>query len=149
MKRILALALVLSLTLGISAAALASTDYESDLLKALNMSSSELITTSNNRCLICAVTLLTYLVVNPNGSDALDKISGSGNARICARSARMDIYYPTTDGQYLNLYVNPTLGKLSDYGYTSTLTATDQYTYYSVSMDDILSLMLEILQSAE
>lgn len=143
MKKLLAALLALVLTAGLISTALASTDYDSPRLKEASFKSSEWTDTDDHRAVIAAYTLLEYMVLSGKDASLIETLSANDYARITAYGTCIDIYYPLTDGKYLNLFITPA-GKLSDYG-VGTFTGSSSYTYENVSMRTVMRQMLDFL----
>ena len=147
MRKLIALTLVLALALGTAGGARAETNYYSRILAGLTSSCSDFIESSGSRAIACAAALICYTEVHPNGAEALSQLSLTGTAKIANWGNYLDIYFPTTSGNYLNLYISPGHGDLTDYGYCGADYPSNRYTYYSVSMTDVTDQLLAILDS--
>ena len=144
MRKLIALTLVLTLALGMAGSVRAETEYYSSLLEGLTITCSEFMESSASRSLACAVAIVCYAMVHPDGADALSGLSTSGYAKIANWGNFLDIYLPRSSGGYLNLYIGPGNGKLNDYGYTSTVSSMK--TYYDVSMSSVTDTLVDLLE---
>ena len=141
MKKFVALALVLVLAIGIASTALASTEYNSDILKGLGWKSASMTATDSDRVMTGMTVLVCYMFDCVNSADIIDKLDLSGTAYMADWGSCMDIYYPLKAGGNQNLFVGPLTGLISDYGTSNTIsTAKD---YVQVSMTSITARLLD------
>ncbi|MBR6029582.1 MAG: hypothetical protein IKP40_10920 [Clostridia bacterium] len=148
MKRMISLALALMMLLSLTASALAADEYYSDLLESLEWTSDDMTQTRTQRKMSVAAVIICYLLANPDDAETLGEISASGNAKICRYgSSTVDIYLPMTgSSKYLNLFVIPRTGKITNYGITKFY-GSDEKTYYDVDMEDVVDILSDISES--
>ncbi len=147
MKKALALCLVLILAIGTATTAFAATDYQSDLIKGLGYSTDDFMADNRSRVLACMVVIIAYAQVHPDGTEVLSSIGVSCNAKIANWGHNLDVYLPTPDGKYLNLFFNPSSGKIQDYGITTSIST--RYTYTDVAMSEVTDMLVEFLESMD
>ncbi len=145
MKKLLAWVLVVVLALGMTSGALAWDDYDSQVLSLLDYTSSEL-TQNALRPATCAMMLLDYMLASGD-TDVLSSLSVSGTARLAAYGSCIDVYLECTNGKYLNLFYAPGSEKITNYGERTTSSISSDYTYYHVDMSDVLTTLIELLET--
>ncbi|MBR6029583.1 MAG: hypothetical protein IKP40_10925 [Clostridia bacterium] len=147
MKRLVSLFLVIALLMSLTASALASTEYYSELIKGLDWEADDMTSTRSKRVTAAALVLLCYMMEHEDGVDVIDDLSLSKDCRIAKfGSLTVDIYYPTTSsGKYLNLFVSCYTGKITDYG-IGRFTGSSEKTFYDVDMEDVFDRLMEIVE---
>ena len=142
----LTLALVLAFGMISSAFALTKTEYDAPDLKNMGINSQEWTSTDDVRVTTAAFMLLEYMIVSGNYTVVGD-VASSGYGRIAAYGTCIDLYYLQNDGKYLNIFVAPNSGKITDWGAGPFDGNTDKYTYYYMDMGQVVSRMFELLSS--
>ncbi len=140
MKKLAAGILLTALLLVLATAALASTDYDALIMKDTGKTSKELCD-SDSRSVTAALILLDYMLVSNKDADYLDRFNWNGTCRVGQWPASVDVYYPMSGGEYKNLFFLPYSGKITDYGEGTSQTGSSEYTYYYVSMSDVLNAL--------
>ena len=133
------IAIILILTLSFACVSLASAEkgkeYRSSFLQAKKLTSTKLTYCSSNRINIAGLILLEYAATSRTNDRTAQKVCSTGTCYVVKYGSCLDIYYPTSSGKYLNLFVTPGSAKFKDYGMTSF--SSGGYTYYKVSMKSV------------
>ena len=144
MKKLICLTLALLLVMGAATTALADRKYDSALLAQVDLTSSQLTASSDSRVLTCVMALLIYVELDIY-DNIFSEIDYFGTAKVADWGVTVDVYLPTRDGGYYNLFLMPVTDKVEDYGKTYTVSTLQ--TYCDVPMSEVTSVTLEVLNS--
>ena len=139
MKKFVSIILVIVLMASICSVASAATEYSLTLLSldAAKQSASSWVATSDARELCAALVWCDYILADGNNDIAL-----YGTGYIAAYGTCVDIYFPRSSGSgYHNLFLAQDLGHISDYGTSYYGPSSTDYTYYTLSMSGVASMI--------
>ena len=137
MKKLLALALTLVL-LCAAIPALAD-EYQSRLLADSTLTQEQLVTEAM-RPVTAATILLDYMLVKQD-TTLLDQLAASDCYVGQYGSFHVDVYYPLTNGKYLNLFYSAYSHKVTVFSNATYNPAINEYTYYTLSAEDLVSAL--------
>ncbi len=144
-------AIVLLISIALSCTSIASaqsgSEYYSRNIKNLDMTSSQMTNSKANRVTIAALILLETVFKAADGETMIDKVKTTGTCYIACYGSCIDVYYPVGSSRYLNLFLSPLTGKITDYGYGAYNGGASQYSYYKISMSDVWTDISDLYHS--